>query len=215
MGYGDNYKPNKESKSNEDSKSSKKQFEAVVNNPAKVKKKSEIKKATSGLFNDDISGVFVYIFKEVIMPSAKKLLYDMVTKGLDAYLYPDGSNRSERGSNRVSYNNYYKERDRASRPTSEYRSRHRTGLDYAELILDTRGEADKVKTAMIECAYRYGIVSIASMYEFAKRYDLIDDNYILHNYGWTLEAVSRISVVPVEEGYWLKTPKAMPIDDMD
>lgn len=208
MAYDNNYKPKKEQPKEQPKPN--KRFEAVINKPAKVKKSSGIKKVAGDFVAEDASNVFSYVLTDVVLPSAKRLLSDMVTKGLDMLLY--GESARDRVSNHVSYNNYYKEKDSARARDRSSRPRNRTGMDYPELITETRGEADRVKAAMIECAARYGIVTIASMYEFARRYDLIDDNYMLHNYGWTLDAVSRINIVPTEDGYWIKTPKAMPID---
>ena len=75
-------------------------------------------------------------------------------------------------------------------------------------MFSNRGDAELVKQQMKDVIARYGVVTIADMYEMA------DPNltapYTSHKYGWM--DVSGAEAMRVRDGYILKLPRAVPID---
>ena len=81
----------------------------VINGKAKVRKKSEASKLASSLVSSDASSVKSYIFSDVIIPAAKKLIYDIFTDGIDMILYGGRSHDGRRPvADRIRYTQYDK-----------------------------------------------------------------------------------------------------------
>lgn len=201
----DEYTPNSQ-KFKEESKASpdeKKKVEKVVTGVVKTKKKSGLSKFASDFISEDAKNVKSYIFSDVLIPAAKKAISDIVTDGISMILY--GGTGRKKGStvSNVSYRSYY-DRDSRDRYTSEP-SRTRTGYNYDDIILETRGEAEEVIRQMMELVETYDVVSVADLYDLVGMSCQYTDN----NYGWT--NVRNAEVVRVRDGYMLKLPKVLPI----
>ena len=85
-------------------------------------------------------------------------------------------------------------------------TRTRTGYDYDDIILETRGEAEDVLERMEELIDMYQLVSVADFYDLVG----VSGNYTDNKYGWT--NVRNASVVRVRDGYMIKLPKALPLN---
>ena len=80
-------------------------------------------------------------------------------------------------------------------------------MDFDDLVLDTRAEAEDILRALDELIDKYTIASVADMYEAA---GIRNFEYTAQKYGWT--DIRRAEVIHVRNGYWLKMPKVCPID---
>lgn len=181
----------------------KKKIEKVIKGTARTKKKSEIRKFTDIFVSEDARNVKDYIFMDVLVPSIKKALSDIVKEGIDMLLY-GGTGGSKRNGN-VSYVSYrdYSNRNQNDRPVDNYRTR--SGYSYDDIILDSRGEAEEVIDRMCELIEMYGMVSVADMYDLVGKSGEYTDN----KYGWT--NLRNAEPVRVRDGYLLRLPKAGPI----
>ena len=178
--------------------SSDKKVEKVISGNAKVKKRSAL--------SDDIQNIKSYVIMDVLIPAAKKAISDIVTNGIDMILYPGGNGRPKRSNaNHVSYRSYYDNRDRDRRYDPETRSR-RSSYSYDDIIIDTRAEAEEVLERMDELLDTYNVVSVADLYDLVG----ISCSYTDNKYGWT--NLRNAEVIRVRDGYFLKLPKAGPID---
>lgn len=181
-----------------------KKVEKVVSGKTSTKKKSGIRKLSDTFLSEDVSNVKSYIFSEVLLPAAKKLVSDIVTNGIDMLLYGEIKNKKG-NSSKVSYSRYYDDRRDRNR---DYRSPVvRNNFDYDEIIFETRGDAEAVLDAMYDILNQYKVVSVAELYDLAS---ITTHNYTCNNYGWI--DLRGSSVVRVRDGYILKLPKALPID---
>ena len=188
-----------------------KRVQKVARGPVKTKT-NEVRKLADIFISEDIANVKNYIFMDVLVPAIKKAVYDIVTNGIDMFLY-GGSGRSKSNSNapKVSYRNYYEQKNNGN-SNSNYRgsenAKSNNGFDYEDIVFSNRGDAELVKQQMRDVIARYGVVTIADMYEMA------DPNltapYTSHKYGWM--DVSGAEAVRVRDGYILKLPRAVPID---
>lgn len=175
-----------------------KKVEKVISGNAKVKKRSAL--------SDDIQNIKSYVVMDVLIPAAKKAISDIVTNGIDMILYPGGNGRPKRSNaNHVSYRSYYDNRDRDRRYDPETRSR-RSSYSYDDIIIDTRAEAEEVLERMDELLDTYNVVSVADLYDLVG----ISCSYTDNKYGWT--NLRNAEVIRVRDGYFLKLPKAGPID---
>lgn len=181
-----------------------KKVEKVVSGKTSTKKKSGIRKLSDTFLSEDVSNVKSYIFSEVLLPAAKKLVSDIVTNGINMLLYGEIKNKKG-NSSKVSYSRYYDDRRDRSR---DYRSPVvRNNFDYDEIIFETRGDAEAVLDAMYDILNQYKVVSVAELYDLAS---ITTHNYTCNNYGWI--DLRGSSVVRVRDGYILKLPRALAID---
>ena len=200
------YKPNSH-RFKEEQKDSpheeRKKVEKVVKGTVKTKKKSEISKLADVFISEDIKNVRSYIFMDVLVPAIKDAIEDIVTKGIRMILRGGTDTRYKSGADRISYVKYSDKRDDRGPIDS---SRTRTGYNYDDIILESRGEAEEVLTRMDELIETYGMVSVADLYDLVGK----TCNYTDNKYGWT--NVRNAEPVRVRDGYMLKLPKALPIN---
>lgn len=178
-------------------KSKEKKVEKVVS--GKVKKKG---KFLDIIFSEDFDSVKDYIIFDVVIPNAKKIISEIVTKGSDMLLYGEARSTSTKKTNttKVSYNRYYDD--------SETYHRVRTGrYSFDDILLDSRGEAEELLFELNELIGEYGIVSVANFYDLV---GIDSSTYTDNNYGWTDLRTAKI--VRTRDGYTIKLPRAVPLN---
>lgn len=177
----------------------------VVKGPVKTKT-NEARKLADVFISEDASNVKNYILMGVIVPAIKKALYDVVTNGIDMILYGgSGKGESNSSSSKVSYRNYYERKDSpSSRPVESNRSKD--SFNYEDIIFSNRVEAESVKQQMQDLIGRYGIVTVADLYDMCD----LTAPYTSQKYGWM--DVSGAEIVRVRDGYVIKLSRAVPID---
>lgn len=186
-----------------------KKVEKVTSGVVKVKKKSETRKFLDNLMGEQVHDIKSSIKNDYIIPAIRNTIWDVFTNTLDMILFGgSGGGRSRRRStsDKISYRSFYDDIRSDSRRYDDRRDRSRSGYDYDELVLETRGEAQAVLNAMDNIMDEYKIVSVADMY------DLIGETcpYTAYKYGWT--NIRNAEIVRVHDGYIIRMPKAMPID---
>lgn len=200
------YQPNSH-KSKEEAKTTgaaptdKKRVEKVVT--GKVKTKSNEKRKLANMFiSEDATNVKSYIIMDVLVPTIKKTLFDIVTDSLDMILNGGTGGKKRKSGNKISYRSYYD--DKKDDHGSGYRARSR--FDYDDLIFDSRSECEAVREQMVDVIETYGFVTVADMYDMAD----LPAPYTSSKYGWT--NIRTAETVRARDGFVLKLPKAMPID---
>lgn len=196
----DEYKSNShKSRQNQNDDIPEKKVEKVVSGSVKSKKKNGLQKITNVFVPEDVDDVKSYIFEDIVVPAVKDIILDAVR----AFLGVNGTSRGRSStSSKISYRKYYDDRDR--RDSAPIRTR--TGYDYDDIILETRGEAEDVLERMEELIDMYQLVSVADFYDLVG----VSGNYTDNKYGWT--NVRNASVVRVRDGYMIKLPKALPLN---
>lgn len=181
-----------------------KKMDKVVSGKVKTKKKGELRKLTDVFISEDVGNVKSYILMDVLLPSIKNAVWEVITGALDMSLF-GGSGRTKKGTNasRVSYRSYY---DNGRDHRRDSAPRTRTGYDYDDIVLESRGEADEVLSQLEAAIDMYGMVSVADLYDLVG----ITGNYTDNKYGWT--NLRNAEAVRVRDGYLLKMPKALPLN---
>lgn len=183
-----------------------KQIQKVVKAPVKTKT-NEMRKITDIFISEDVANVKKYILLDVLVPAVKKAIYDIVTNGIDMFLYGgSGKNRSNSNTGKVSYRNYYDQKNTNNNFRGSENTRSSNAFDYDQIVFNTRGEAEAAKQQMRDIVGQYGIVTVADLYEMAS----LTAPYTAHKYGW-MDA-STVEVMRAYDGYVLKLPRAVPID---
>lgn len=181
---------------------SEKKITAVVSGGAKTRKKSEAKKLANTFISEDAGNVKNYILGDVLIPAIKKALCDIVTDGIEIILYGN-TDHSRSAFNHSKTSTYRYDRPGERR---DYTASARRGFDYDEVIVPSRGEAQRVLNRMSEIIYKYRFVSVFDLYELAG----LDAPYTYDKYGWG--DISNARVLSVRDGYLIKLPQPIPVD---
>lgn len=200
------YKPNSNKyKTEQRETENKKRVEKVVKGSVRTRKKSEIRKFADEFIKEDASSVATYIVTDVVIPSAKKVLADIVTGGINMFLFGDSRRDNSRvGGSTTSYTRYY-DKVGGSASYRDTRSDSRSGLNYDDLVFESRSEAELVLTRMDELIETYGMATVSDLYDLVGK----SCDYTYDRYGWT--NLRNAKAVPVRDGYVLDLPKAFPI----
>lgn len=176
-----------------------------------------LRKLQTAIVSTDNKDVGSYIVEDIIAPSIKKAISDIVTNGTDmfsdtirsgadAFLWgdPDASRKRRTRSSHISYDNY-SSRDRGH---SFERRESSSVYDYGDIILDSRGEAEEVLYKMDELIETYGIVSVLDLFDMVGASTRPTDE----KYGWTNLRGASAERAKHGSGYILRLPKARPLD---
>lgn len=182
----------------------------------KVSKTNAIKKASSAIIAEDGGTVKNYILTQVIIPTLKKTLVDIVQNGISILVYGSaaGFNRPFNGNgwnnqsngyfnNMYARPNTYMSYGSGPRPAPQP-PMNTTGLN--DIIFETQGDAEAVLSLMNEILAEYGRVSIADYYSASGQ---PASNYTDNNFGWTDLYDAR--VVRSYSGWQVRLPRPRPI----
>lgn len=179
-----------------------KRAEKIVTGKVKTKK-NDIRRLTDIFISEDVANVKSYILFDVLVPSIKKAIYDIVVNSLDMSLFGGRGSGKRSTADKVSYRDY----GNSSRRDERTYGGHRTtsGYSYDDITLETRGEAEAVLSRMDEIMEEYEIVRVADLYDLVG----ITGEHTDNKYGWT--NIRNAEIVRVRDGYKIKMPRALPI----
>ena len=139
-------------------------IDPVVSGATVTQKKTGLAKFKDSIIAEDLNSVGAWLFTEVVIPSFKRGISDLVTNGIDMLLYGKASGpKSGSTMSKVSYGSYYK---------SSYGEPIRSGssnnsFDYDNIIFSSRGDAEAVLTGMEDILDQFEVVSVSDLYELA------------------------------------------------
>lgn len=189
----------------------KKELKKLVNvQPKKVKRNLLSRLVTGVLGPEGLPSIGSYVNDEIVKPAIKNIIVDAVTSGINMVMY--GEKSPNRGGNNTSYS-----RNRTTyRPATNYTSRYantqsepterkvarssRHGVE--EYVIEDRFDAAHVLTTLTENADMYDSVSVADYYDLIG----VPSQYTDNTYGWTIDSITRASIVPIRGGYIIKFP---------
>lgn len=176
-----------------------KRTEKVVTGNVKQRKKSGLAKAGSIFVPGDVESVKSYILMEVLVPSIKRAISDIVCNGINMLLGEPSRGKSGSPGAKVAYRQYYRDRD--ERP-SYNRPIAQAQYSYDDIVFETRGDAEEVLYRMEELLERFDVVSVADLFDMAG----ISCQYTDNKYGWT--DLRNAHVEHVRDGYIISLPRA-------
>ena len=183
-----------------------KKVEKVIKGNVVQKKKTFGQKMARTFLEDDTKSVWSYLLYDVLIPAAKSTISDMISGGTEMLLFGTAKGRSTRrdpNKSFVSYSSYYNK----PAPRNDIRdNRSRARLNFDDIILETRWEAEEVLSHMVDLIENYGVASVADLYELVGITGSFTDN----KYGWT--NLNSATVTRVRDGYLINLPNALPID---
>lgn len=187
-----------------------KKVEKVVVNEVVTRKKSLGKRLSETFLGDNLRNAFEYVMYEVLVPSAKDTVADMMSQGTERILFNEVRSTSRRGysrgaSERTPYhriNSSRREEPRDRERTRRARSTH----NFDEFILKTRAEALEVIDLLRIRVEKYDFATVANLYDMLGE----TGEYTDTRWGWT--DLSRADIIKVNQGYLLDLPRPEPID---
>lgn len=195
----------------------KKQITPVVQ--ATTGKKTMMSKIKDVFIGTDGNSVADYALYDVIVPALKLTIWEVVTGGLDMSLFDKGEAprniHRNRGNSYYNYNRgqgqyiYSKEPDYRGYGNHPHNSRRgerperrtSTPLEFDDILLPSRSDAELVISMMGELIDQYGSASISDLYELVGMTPISTDN----NWGW--ENLEMAYSTPVSGGYMLRLPR--------
>lgn len=186
-----------------------KKIEKVIKGKVVQRKKSFGKRFIETFIGEDVDSVGSYILHDVLIPAAKATISDMVQGGIEMMLFGERKGtRTRRDGNRsyVSYNNYSSGSSRNRDDRRDYNQRNRSRHDFADITLETRGEAEQVLSHLVDLTMDYGQASVADLYDLIGVTSHFTDN----KFGWY--DLGSASVSRVRDGYLLNLPKPITLD---
>lgn len=195
-----------------------KQEQIVKSSHVSIKKQSAWKKAKHRIFEQEGAELKEYVVNDVLIPSIKDTISNIVANGIDILLYGEAKhtlNRkqgvlggSTRYGNYVSYNSISSNKptgpNNRSRLGSSDGIRSRLSLD--DFIFQNRREALDILDRMSTILTDYGIVTVADLYDMCG----LKTPYTFNNYAW--KDLSTAGVSLTRDGYLLNLPTPQALD---
>jgi hypothetical protein len=191
-----------------------KEVKKVVVGKVTRRKKPLGKRFMETFVGGDAKSVAQYVVMDVIVPSLKDTIADVVSQGVERMIFGEARSSSRRTGNRpgiasgfVNYNRFSQAGDRGRRedPRSQLSQRARAVHNFDEVVLSTRAEAEEVIEGLFELVSKYEQATVADLY------DLIGEtsHFTDQNHGW--RDIRGAGVVRVTNGYLLDLPRTEPL----
>lgn len=182
-----------------ESKQEEKKVDKIITGTAKTKP-NEVRKFAGLIVSDDASNVGNYVLMDVLIPTFKKAVVDVV----EMILFGEKGGK-RRSDGRTPYRSYYDDRNDRPRKTANMSGR----FDYDDISFDSRGDAELVLDQMrdlVDGDRGFGLVTVADMYDLAG----LQAPFTARKYGWF--NLRTAEVFRGRDGFYIRLPKAMPID---
>lgn len=215
-----NYPSNSKSEPAEVKKEERKQekkVEPVVTGKVRQRKKPLGRRISEMLTGGDAQSVGEYILLDVFIPATKAMLADAASQGAERLLFGEVRRPRSTGSTyRPGYTSYNKAAgapaDRRGFPAStpsgrDISRRGRSNHSFAEVIIETRGEAEEVLDNLQALMDQYDVVTVLDFYDLVG----VTGNFTDEKYGWF--DLRQAEVRRVREGYVINLPRPVDIDN--
>lgn len=199
------YKGNSHKYRAEQKNAPEKRADKVVKGAVKLKPKTGVSKLADVFFKEDIKTVATYVLTDIALPKVKELIFEAGKGALFKALWGGDARKDSSSRLPIDLVSYKPYSSMSSNHTPSTDSRSRTPK-YDEICLATRGDAERVLTELKGIQKTYGLVRLADLYEAVG----MTPEHTYHKFGWMNIDSARVESSP--DGYFLKLPKAMPID---
>ena len=171
-------------------------------------------------FTKDLGTIRNYVIVDVIFPTIKRAISEIVRNGIDMLLYPDANERRRNTPYnqpyRTSYNSSYPNGSTysyggtttSSQQQQSNKPQTKIGNDYEDVTFPTRGEAELVLSRMIDQIHDYGIASVSNFYDLSR---IEDDNYTNNFFGWKDLSSAEVLRSRYGDEYYISFPRATTI----
>lgn len=191
-----------------------KKIERVTTGDVVRRKPSLSRRFVNTFLKGDAKNAWYFVVGDVLVPAAKDMIADAVTQGFERMIFGDVRSRPRRGfssgaPSHISYNRYTAPTQRNNAPREyrpEPRMSRRTPINFEDIILATRVEAEEVLELMHNLVEKYNSVTVSDLYDMIGT----TGEYTDEKWGWT--DMRNVDIVRVRDGYLLNLPKPEPLD---
>ena len=171
-----------------------------------VKKVKRVVRQRRNSYDSDIwsaIGVaFENVFRDVLMPSVKDMIFEGVTEGANRLIYREGTQaRSQKVRKTGGRTNY------SDASKSSFSKRDRKMMNFDRVVFDSRKEAQQVLENLYSALEQYGSITVADFYDEA---GITSNQFTDDNWGWMNLRGSQ--VVRSGVGFALRLPDPQPLD---
>ena len=191
----ENLKPNSHKYNDEQKK-----LEKVVSGTVKTRQKGFGRRFVDIFFNEDRESVKEYLFTDVFVPAVKNTIIELITQGINLIFYGETRKTSSVLGSRTSYNRMFK--SDGGRPAAP---RGRTMKDLGDIVLDSKGEAERVIDILNDLVNQYGQATVGDLFDLLG--ETIPGDFTSRDWGWTDLRGARS--IRVRDGYLLDLPKCI------
>lgn len=197
----DLYKPNSH-KAKEEQRKPPKDIQKVITGGVKSKEQPMAKKMAKSFLADDVANVKSYIILDVLIPTIKEAISQIIKNGSDMLIFGDVKPVSSRKSGY----NYNGISSKSSMVTSPHRTANRRAMhDFREVTFETRSDAMEVLSQLNELIENYGSATVEDFYIFIGEGKTA--KYTDRKWGWTNLEGRNIERV-LGGGYMIDLPPA-------
>ena len=191
----DNLKPNSHKYNDEQTK-----LEKVINGNVKIRQKSLGRRFIDTFFNEDRESVKEYLFTDVFVPAVKNTIVELITQGINMIFWGETRKTSSVLGSKTSYNRMF-------RPDSGKSSINhgRTMKDLGDIILDSKGEADRVIDILNDLVNQYGQATVGDLFDLLD--ETVPGDFTSRDWGWTDLRGARS--IRIRDGYLLDLPRCI------
>jgi hypothetical protein len=167
-----------------------------------IEKKPRFWERLIGSHSDEIAD---YALWEVLIPALKSTITDIISNSIEMLFYgePRRGSRDRGDRSKVSYTQYYGDRDRGK--TEHYYAR-KSRYEFDDIVMPTRQDCEDILGQLIDLIDDYGKVSVSELYDIVGK----GDEYVDQKWGWT--NLSQAGYRSVRNGWILDLPKPKPLN---
>lgn len=173
-------------------------------------KKPLSQKFAETFMQEDTDDIKSYILMDLIIPGVKNAVLDVIEMAFFGSISGKRRGHDRRRDDRTDYRSYYDSSSRSGRRERERdrdrRSRRDDKLDYRNIVLLYRDDAEKVIDELHKKIRKYGSASIAELFDLMGE----PSNYNDNNWGWKDER--DIGIRRVSRGYLIDVAEAEYLD---
>lgn len=211
----DSFPSNQEPRKSEESEPGKQKLQPVTTS-AVQRKPSLGRRIKSALIADDARSIGAYLLEDVIIPTTKTLISDLVTNSIERALYGESRGRPLSGS-RIStrgytpYNRVYSSSSRVTPPDDgpgdrrELSREARRSHDFGEIVFTSRAEAYEVLDRLNDQIKNFDVATVGDLFDLAG----ITATHVDENWGWRTLATAQVR--RVRDGYIIDVERPVKI----
>ena len=185
----------------------------VISRPVEISARKKVKDA---FIKSDGKTIKNYAFFDVLIPSVKRILYDLVTKTFGMALFNDKSVPGNNPLGSSGYANQYQQviyragdvsyRPYNSAPPQRTSSNYSpAGFDYGTFVFQQRGDIEAVLNQLTDIIEKYGVATVGDLYDSFGQ----TAPYTAENYGW--KTMNGCEPVICSGGWRLKMTSPSPV----
>ena len=170
----------------------------------------------SSFGGNNLKSVGAAVLAEVIIPTAKDLLSNVIDEGSRRMIY--GESGSRRGgmastvastlvgnATRIRSTNYssISSQTRASAPATTLSARERNNFDFSNLAFPERAQVEAIIEAMYDTINEYGMITVAGLYDLLGQ---SGTGFTDQKFAWDAQAFAGTKPAKIREGWVLDLP---------